>query len=137
MNLASFFAILVAGVFIAICAFFIATRGPMPAGPGWSAEGLVTVILTATTVVLAALGIGIAIISIWGYDRILAETKKIAELKSAEIATLVALERTNAIVPRIIEARLQGDEGTKDSADEMAKAFSRDNVNEGDGNGTE
>ncbi len=58
-----------AGVFIAISAFYIATRGPI-AQQGWTAEGLVTVVLTATTVVLAALGIGVALIAILGYDSI-------------------------------------------------------------------
>lgn len=69
MNLGVFLSWLVTICLIAFSAFYAATRGPLSAD-GWSYSDLVTVILTAVTVVLAALGLGIAAIAIWGYDRI-------------------------------------------------------------------
>lgn len=131
MNLTSFFACLVAGVFIAICAFYIATRGPLAGSPGWTMEGLVTVILASVTVVLAAIGVFIALLTIWGYNKVLDEAKNTAEKTAVEVATRVALETANTIVPRIVEARL--DAGTEAASDEMAGAFARDGGETGDG----
>ncbi|HEX4158823.1 MAG TPA: hypothetical protein VHY79_10125 [Rhizomicrobium sp.] len=120
-DLTSFLASFVAGVFIAICAFYIATRGPLAAHDGWTIEGLVTIILASVTVVLAAIGVFITFLTIWGYDRFMQEARATAEKTATEVAIRVAADRTNAIVPRIIEARL--DAGAEQGDDEMAGAF--------------
>ncbi|HTT98273.1 MAG TPA: hypothetical protein VMF58_09500 [Rhizomicrobium sp.] len=115
MDLRSFFATFVAGVFVAIAAFYIATRGPV-ASAGWTAEGLVTVILTATTVVLAALGIAVALVAIWGYDRIKDAAIKGATIEAVKIATAEAIKAAKEVAEvtaaREVAARLQSEGGT-------------------------
>lgn len=111
---------------IALCAFYIATRGPL-AHPGWTAEGLVTVILTATTVVLAALGIAVAIMAIWGYDRIkgaaIAGAQTAAETAARITATAVAKETAEVVAAREVAARFEARD-TVDGGD-IAAAFAR------------
>lgn len=124
MDLRAFFATFVAGVFVAICAFYIATRGPIAEG-GWTAEGLVTVILTATTVVLAALGIGVALVAIWGYDRIKEAAIKGATIEAVKTATAEAIKAAKEIAEttaaREVAARYQN--YTEDTSGEIVGAF--------------
>jgi hypothetical protein len=128
MNVRSFFATFIAGVFIAICAFYIATRGPLAASQGWTAEGLVTVILAATTVVLAALGIAVALVAIWGYDRIKEAAIKASVLESVKIATAAAIKTAKEIAEttaaREVAARMQTE--TASTSTEIVEAFTRD-----------
>ena len=121
MNLTSFFACIVAAVFIAICAFYIATRGPLAGSPGWTMEGLVTVVLASVTVVLAAIGVGVAALTVWGYEQFMKHARAAAEHEAGTVATRVAVETVNALVPRLVESRLEGG----GSGNEIARSFSR------------
>jgi len=95
MNLGVFISWLIAISVIAFSAFYAATRGPLSA-EGWTYPELITVLLTAVTVVLAVLGLGIAVIAIWGYDRI---------ERSASAAAVTAAKS-------MIESHLRSDEFT-------------------------
>jgi hypothetical protein len=128
MDLRAFFATFVAGVFIALCAFYIATRGPIASSAGWTAEGLVTVILAATTVVLAALGIAVALVAIWGYDRIKDAAIKESTTKAIAAAVTAAVEKAKetaeVTAAREVAARMQS--GTASASREFADAFARE-----------
>lgn len=127
VDLRAFFATFVAAVFVVICAFYIATRGPL-AGGAWTAEGLVTVILTATTVVLAALAIAIALVAIWGYDQIkaaaMAKAEQVATMTAMSVATKVSKETAEVVAAREVEARM----GARDAEgqEDISAAFSRE-----------
>ncbi|MFV3077434.1 hypothetical protein [Niveispirillum fermenti] len=60
-----------------------------PAGKGGRAvdyTDLVSIILTAVAVILAALAIGVGLIAIWGYKQIVEHARSSAEAKAGEIA---------------------------------------------------
>ncbi|MBS0473035.1 MAG: hypothetical protein JSR60_18335 [Proteobacteria bacterium] len=127
MELRSFLATFVAGVFTVICAFYIATRGPLASGAGWTPEGLVTVVLTAATVVLAGLGIAVALVAIWGYDRIKEAAIKGATSEAVRIATAEAVKEAKAIAEvtaaREVAARYQNENGN--TSTEIIDAFAQ------------
>ncbi|MCG8562674.1 MAG: hypothetical protein MI824_22985 [Hyphomicrobiales bacterium] len=78
------FVLLVLGILIAFFFLYVATRGV--GGSVWSYKDFVTISLTVVTVVLAALGLGIALLAIWGY----AQIEKLAGQKAEEVAKKAA-----------------------------------------------
>lgn len=65
-------------------------RAPDPSG-ALEYKDLISILLTAVTVVLAVLGIGIAILAIWGYKEFMTK----AESKAEEAASKIAKELVN------------------------------------------
>ena len=67
--------------------YFIGTRGLEPTPANWQYADLVTVILTATTIILAAIALGIALIAVWGYKVIIEQSEKVARDQADKVAT--------------------------------------------------
>src|SRR5690348_8449141 len=57
------------GLFLML-AYFLFSHGLEGTPEGWTYADLVVVMLTAVGVIVASLGIGIAIIAVWGYSKI-------------------------------------------------------------------
>lgn len=74
-------ATIVLSVLIGFFIYPIVTRGVANPGP-WEYKEFVTILLTVVTIVLAVLGLGIAVLAIWGYYRLQAT----AEERAAKVA---------------------------------------------------
>jgi hypothetical protein len=66
--------------------YWIATRGLDAPDKGWNPVDLITIILTATTVVLAAVAFGVALMGIWGYKAIVERAEQVAKNEAGAVA---------------------------------------------------
>jgi hypothetical protein len=87
---------------------------------GWDGPAVATVALTAAAIILAAVGVGVALLAIWGYTTL----REHAE----NTAIRVADETVNAAVDKKIQEILQFWDPSSDrgSGDEVARAYERE-----------
>ncbi len=70
---------------MAVAVFYVATRGLEPTPGTWNYADLVTIVLTATTVILGAVALGVALLAIWGYRAIAERAEEIAGRQADEV----------------------------------------------------
>ncbi len=84
-------------VLFGLAFWFISTRGLQAAPQGFSYQDLVTILLTAIAVILAAVTIFVALVALWGYTALKENAKAAAEKVARETAEETAkLEATAA-----------------------------------------
>jgi len=66
----------------------------------WDGPAVVTVALAAATLVLAAVAIGVALLTIWGYTTLREHAENIAKNAASETAETVAIRSTLAWLER-------------------------------------
>ena len=82
-------------VLFGFACWFISTRGLQVAPQGFSYQELVTILLTAIAVILAAVTIFVALVALWGYTALKENAKAAAEEVARETAEETA--RTEAV----------------------------------------
>jgi hypothetical protein len=123
---------------------FFVSRGTTPSN-GIEYKDIISLLLTAITVVLAALAIGIAVLAIWGYNSIresaeraagdVAErtAKEVADQTAREVATTVALRSSEDMMSHM--KRNLGVEATQETEDRLSEALSeKGGANDSSGN---
>jgi len=101
-------------MFVVLLLFFV-TRGAS-FSPPWDGPAVVTIVLTAVTVVLGAVALGVALLAVWGYSALREHAGNIAD-KAATAAADKAVQKL---------LRNWGLDGTKDDSqsEDIAKAYS-------------
>ncbi len=101
-------------MFVVLLLFFV-TRGAS-FSPPWDGPAVVTIVLTAVTVVLGAVALGVALLAVWGYSALREHAGNIAD-KAATAAADKAVQKL---------LRDWGLDGTKDDSqsEDIAKAYS-------------
>ena len=98
-----------------------AARGISWPDNGWTPADLVTILLTAVTVVLAALAIGIGILAVWGYTTLRTGAIRVAEKAANETAARVARETAEPVAARVAEQTASAVAGRSPAGDEIAE----------------
>jgi hypothetical protein len=80
-----------------ILVIFFAARGAK-LSPPWDGPAVVTVVLTVATVVLAAVGIGVALLAVWGYATLREHAGNIAKVEAVKAAAEAADARVQAML---------------------------------------
>lgn len=96
MKAASVFMCLAAFAVFTISLVFLGTYAPAKATGEWSYQDFVTLMLTVVTVVLAALGLGIAALAIIGYRDFVARTEQVATATAGRIARRLLKEHIDS-----------------------------------------
>lgn len=91
-------------ILLALGGWFVATRGISPAPKGWSYQDLITILLTAIAVLLAAVTVFIALAALWGYNTLKESAKSTAETIAREVAEQAA-RSTATKVARVVTMR--------------------------------
>jgi uncharacterized membrane protein len=92
--------------------YFIFTRGWVAGAGGWTPVELVTTVLAAVALLITVLGIFIALLAIWGYNRITKEAGRRAETATHIYLSKNVQQLVSDQVPRHVAAeieRIQGD----------------------------
>jgi hypothetical protein len=99
-------------------------------------KDFVTILLTALAVMIAIATVLAAMAAVWGYveirEGINRRVDEIASKRAAEVATEVAKDRTNAMVPELVNRAIEFAKQSEDvKGDEVADEIGK----EGNGNG--
>lgn len=84
-------------VLFGLAIWFISTRGLQEAPKGFSYQDLVTILLTAIAVILAAVTIFVALVALWGYTALRENAKAAAEKVARETAEEAARAEATAV----------------------------------------
>ncbi|MFZ2287776.1 MAG: hypothetical protein WAV93_12385 [Bacteroidales bacterium] len=98
----------------------VAARGLQPAPADWKYQDLVTILLTAVAVILAAVTLFIAILAIWGYTALKDAAEKEARKVATDVAQSVAAREARA-ASRFEE--IAGDGQGEDPLDKLGTAL--------------
>lgn len=116
---------ILAGVNLAmftVMAVFFITRGTN-LFPPWDGPAVVTIVLTAVTVVLGAVALGVALLAVWGYNAIRDHAGSVAD----RAATLAADQAVQKLMQDWGLDKLGAPQGN-----EIATAFSGETSDDGD-----
>lgn len=105
MRTAAGLAIIVAAVTCLIVVYWVVSRGLGPATGSLEYKDLVSILLTAASVVLAGVGIAVALLALWGYNALAALARETSE-KTAKDEITAYLE-TPAFQQKLTELAQQ------------------------------
>lgn len=83
--------------------YWIASRGHA-SSLGWTSVELVSIVLTAVTIILAALGLGIALFTVYGYQQLQEAVKRSAEAAAGTQANVTATKVANERIDSYIDS---------------------------------
>jgi len=95
-------------VLFVLAGWFITTRGLQPAPNGFTYQDLVTVLLTAIAVILAAVTVFVALVALWGYNALKENAKSAAEAAARETAEETARVTAKAAARTLTMRELPG-----------------------------
>lgn len=95
-------------VLFGLALWFLCTRGLQTAPKGFSYQDLVTILLTAIAVMLAAVTIFVALVALWGYSALKENAKAAAEKVAKETAEETAKGAATAAARTLTMRELPG-----------------------------
>lgn len=95
-------------VLFGIAFWFVCTRGLQSAPQGFSYQDLITILLTAIAVILAAVTIFVALVALWGYTALKENAKAAAEKVARDTAEETARAEATAAARAVTMRELPG-----------------------------